>query len=156
HFGWSELTALTDDRFRYIKAPREELYDLQRDPHERDNLAEQRTPAKQALRGALDRLVAGQTLQAPSDIPADARERLQALGYIGATTATPTASGDTLPDPKDKREALEMYRTAIDRANERKWHEGIAILQQLLRQEPEMADVWSQLATFAGRIDRQD
>ncbi len=32
HFGWSELTALTDDRYRYIKAPHDELYDLQRDP----------------------------------------------------------------------------------------------------------------------------
>ena len=32
HFGWSELTALTDGRYRYIKAPREELYDLARDP----------------------------------------------------------------------------------------------------------------------------
>src|SRR4030095_344047 len=39
HFGWSELTALTDDRYRYIKAPREELYDLQRDPHARQHLA---------------------------------------------------------------------------------------------------------------------
>ena len=27
HFGWSELTSLTDERYRYIKAPREELYD---------------------------------------------------------------------------------------------------------------------------------
>ena len=32
HFGWSELLSLTDDRYRYIKAPREELYDLDRDP----------------------------------------------------------------------------------------------------------------------------
>ena len=156
HFGWSELTALTDDRFRYIKAPREELYDLQRDPRERTNLADERSPAKQALRGALDRLVAGQTLQTPSDIPADARERLQALGYVGATTAMATAPGDTLPDPKDKRDVLETYRAAVDRAGERKWREAIALLQQLLREDPGMADVWSQLATFAGRIDRQD
>ena len=39
HFGWSELLSLTDDRYRYIKAPREELYDLERDPGERTNLA---------------------------------------------------------------------------------------------------------------------
>ena len=39
HFGWSELLSLTDDRYRYIKAPREELYDLERDPKERANLA---------------------------------------------------------------------------------------------------------------------
>jgi arylsulfatase A-like enzyme/predicted Zn-dependent protease len=156
HFGWSELTALTDDRFRYIKAPTEELYDLQRDPHERTNLADERPPARQALRGALDRLIAGQTLHVPSDVPADARERLQALGYVGATTTVSTAPGDTLPDPKTKREVLEAYRAAVDRASERQWREAIALLQQILRDDPGMADVWSQLATFAGRIDRQD
>src|SRR6185295_7766833 len=81
HFGWAELTALTDVRYRYIKAPTEELYDLQRDPRERENLAADRAPARQALRGALDRLVAGAAIQAPAGISADARERLQALGY---------------------------------------------------------------------------
>jgi len=34
HFGWSELYSLTDSRYRYIKAPREELYDLQQDARE--------------------------------------------------------------------------------------------------------------------------
>ena len=84
HFGWSELTALTDDRYRYIKAPREELYDLQRDAGERTNIADERPQARQALRGALDRVAAGATIQAPAEISADARERLQALGYVGA------------------------------------------------------------------------
>ena len=156
HFGWSELTALTDGRFRYIKAPHEELYDLERDPHERDNIADDRPPARQALRGALDRLAAGQAIQAPSEVSADARERLQALGYVGAQTDVSTAPGDTLPDPKDKREILETYRAAVDAAGERKWGEAIARLQQILKQDAGMADVWSQLATFAGRVDRQD
>ena len=46
HFGWSELLSLTDDRYRYIKAPREELYDLERDPGERTNIAGERPPAQ--------------------------------------------------------------------------------------------------------------
>ncbi len=156
HFGWSELTALTDGRFRYIKAPREELYDLQRDPRERDNIADQRPPARQALRGALDRLVAGQTLQAPADVPAEARERLQALGYVGAAIDVSGGPGETLPDPKDKREILETYRAAVDAAGERKWRDAVALLQKILKDDPGMADVWSQLATFAGRMDRSD
>ena len=28
HFGWSELLSLTDERYRYVKAPKPELYDL--------------------------------------------------------------------------------------------------------------------------------
>src|SRR5262249_22152373 len=35
HFGWSELMSVTDRRFRFIKAPRPELYDLQDDAGEK-------------------------------------------------------------------------------------------------------------------------
>jgi arylsulfatase A-like enzyme/Tfp pilus assembly protein PilF len=156
HFGWSELTALTEDRYRFIKAPHEELYDLQRDPHERENLAGDRVQARQALRAALDRLAAGTAIHAPAEVSADARERLQALGYVGAQTEVTTAPGETLPDPKDKRQILETYRAAVDLAGERKWPQAIALLQQILREDPGMADVWSQLAGFAGRLDRMD
>jgi arylsulfatase A-like enzyme/Tfp pilus assembly protein PilF len=156
HFGWSELTALTDERYRYIKAPREELYDLTRDPGERTNIAEERPQPRQALRGALDRLAAGATIQAPSAVSADARERLQSLGYVGTQTDVSTQPGSALPDPKDKREVLERYRAAVDFASERKWTPAIVLLQQILRDEPEMADVWSQLAVFAARLDRFD
>jgi arylsulfatase A-like enzyme/Tfp pilus assembly protein PilF len=156
HFGWSELTALTDDRYRYIKAPHEELYDLQRDPHERNNIAGGRPQAGQALRGALDQLTAKSTIQAPASVSADARERLQALGYVGAQTDMSTELGTTLPDPKDKRQILEAYRAAVDLAGAGKWMAAIGRLQQILREEPAMADVWSQLAQFAGRLDRHD
>lgn len=110
-----------------------------------------------ALRGALDRVAGNTTLPKPSPIPDEARERLQALGYVGVQTevAAP-AAGETLADPKDKREILERYRAAVDFAGERRWPQAIALLQQILRDEPEMADVWSQLAVFATRIDRFD
>src|SRR5204862_6412440 len=87
---------------------------------------------------------------------ADARERLQALGYVGAQRDVTAAPSDTLPDPKDKREILERYRAAVDLAAGRQWAQAIGLLQQILREEPQMADVWSQLATFATRIDRLD
>ncbi len=156
HFGWSELTALTDERYRYIRAPREELYDLAHDPDERTNIAEERPRSRQALRGALDRVTAGATIQAPSEVSADARERLQALGYVGAQADISTQPGGALPDPKDKRAILERYREAVDLASERKWPQAIALLQRILHDEPEMADVWSQLAVFATRLDRFD
>ena len=156
HFGWSELTALTDERYRYIRAPRDELYDLRRDPGEHENIAAERGQARQTLRAALDRVTAGATILAPADVPADAREHLQALGYVGSQTDVPTAPGETLPDPKDKRQLLETYRAAIDLAGERKWPQAIALLQQIVREDPGMADVWSQLATFAGWIERLD
>jgi arylsulfatase A-like enzyme/Tfp pilus assembly protein PilF len=158
HFGWSELTALTDERYRYIKAPREELYDLQRDAMERANIADERAQARLAMRGALDRIAAGAAIQTPAAVSADARERLQALGYVGAQTggADTLTAGDALPDPKDKRDILERYRMAVDLSANRQWGQAIGVLQQILKEDPQMADVWAQLAAFAGRIDRYD
>lgn len=154
HFGWSELTALTDGRYRYIKAPREELYDLARDPHERHNLAGDRTAARMALRSALDRLTSGAKIDAPAAVSAEARERLAALGYVGSGASVPTAPGGELPDPKDELDVLERYRSAVDLANAHEWPQAIALLQQILKDDPDMSDVWGQLATFAVRAGR--
>ena len=156
HFGWSELTALTDERYRYIKAPREELYDLRQDRDERANIAAERPQARQAMRGALEKVAAGAKIQTPGEVSAEARERLQALGYVGAQSEVTSEDSETLADPKDKREILERYREAVDFAGQRKWPQAIALLQQILRGDPGMADVWSQLAVFATRIDRYD
>jgi choline-sulfatase len=132
HFGWSELTALTDGRYQYIKAPHDELYDLQRDARERQNLADDRAQARKTLRGALERLTAG----GRSEI------------------AAPLA--ETAPDPKEKSEILNTYRSAVDLASEGQWERAIPLLQSILREDSEMAGVWSLLHTFASRIDRED
>jgi arylsulfatase A-like enzyme/cytochrome c-type biogenesis protein CcmH/NrfG len=132
HFGWSELAALTDDRHRYIKAPREELYDLRRDARERENLAADRAASRRELRGALDRLVSG-----------------------GRAEASPAAA-EALPDPKEKSEILNTYRAAADLAEEGEWASAIPLLQTILREDPQLAGVWSLLNTVAARIDRED
>jgi arylsulfatase A-like enzyme/predicted Zn-dependent protease len=156
HFGWSELTALTESRYRYIRAPRDELYDLQFDPGERENLAADQGQVRQALRAALDHATSGAAIQPPADAPLEARERLRALGYAGGQTDLPPAPGGARPDPKDMRQTLETYRTAIDLAGDRQWPRAIALLQQIVRDDPGTAEVWSQLAAYAGHVERLD
>ena len=58
--------SLTDERYRFIKAPGEELYDLERDPDEKQNIVSERGQAATAMRSALDALVAGRAIDAPS------------------------------------------------------------------------------------------
>ena len=38
HYGWSELTAVRDGRYKFIAAPRRELYDITADPGETKDL----------------------------------------------------------------------------------------------------------------------
>ena len=134
----------------------EELYDLSHDSREQSNIANDRPQARLALRGVLDRVAAEARIQPPAAISAEARERLQALGYVGAHPDASTVPGDTLADPKDKRQILEQYRAAVDLAGQRQWPQAIAILHKILNDDAGMVDVWSQLAVFAMQIDRYD
>ncbi len=156
HFGWSELESLTDERYKFIKAPREELYDLERDPHERTNLVADRAQAANAMRAGIDTLVAGRALDAPASVSAEDRERLAALGYVGSQFSTASSSGDgsSLPDPKDMAPVLKDYRAAIDLLDARKFAEGASGLRRILDDHPEMTDVWLQYAAVLLRLGR--
>ncbi len=154
HFGWSELLSLTDDRYRYIKAPREELYDLERDPDESTNIALERGQAATALRSALDALVAGRDIDAPSAVSDDDRQRLAALGYVGTQSSSAGRSDGRRADPKDKAPILRTYRQAIELIGDGRLDEGTRLLRAILDDDPAMTDVWSQYAAALGRLGR--
>jgi arylsulfatase A-like enzyme/Flp pilus assembly protein TadD len=152
HFGWSELYALSDDRYRLIRAPRDELYDIQQDPKELKSIAGERAQARTAMRAALDAIIANASVDAPSAVSAEDRQKLAALGYVGTQSGTSlTLPGDQLPDPKDKVGVLQKYKRATDLAGERKYTEAIAAYRALLRDDPDMTDAWLLLAEVAGR-----
>ena len=126
-FGWSALESLTDGTLQYIKAPREELYDLKADPRQRDNIAEGQVVVEER-RTALKRLL-GEANEARDDAV-------------------------TLTDPKDKREVVDQYRSARGLVAERKWPQAIDIFQKILHDEPAAARIWGELgdvAMLAGR-----
>ena len=89
HYGWSELTAVRDGRYKFIAAPRRELYDLLNDPGERTNLAPfnpQRVAALERALGGITAATSGSSKpQAPQQVDPDVEERLRALGYVGSS-----------------------------------------------------------------------
>ena len=116
HFGWSDLRSLRDGRWKYIQAPRPELYDLRDDPKEAHDLALEQPKRTEALRLALARRLEAerQSAQAPAAaaaVPPELLEQLGALGYVGAgggaTVGTPGA------DPKDKLEDYKAVNTLM-------------------------------------------
>src|SRR5207244_11182078 len=100
HFGWSDLAAVTEGRYRYVRAPRSELFDLAADPRERTNIAGERSATAAALRTWLERTTAGSPVAEHAAVTDDVRDRLKALGYVGSSAPPLDASG-SLPDPKD-------------------------------------------------------
>jgi arylsulfatase A-like enzyme/tetratricopeptide (TPR) repeat protein len=115
NFGWSELRGLRAAGWKYISAPRPELYDLRDDPGETESLLESEPRRGAELRAALDTIASGDDVQAVASgqqgtDPATL-ERLRSLGYVGG--------GGTVPDlrhvdPKDKIAVYEAFNDAID------------------------------------------
>jgi len=146
HFGWSELYSLTDARYRLIRAPRDELFDQQNDPEEKASVAADRPQVRQAMRAAVDRLIADAAIARPSEVSDEDKQKLAALGYIGGGASESLAlSGDSLPDPKDKVRVLEKYRQATDLAGALKYAEATVLYKDVLAGDPDMTDVWLQL-----------
>jgi arylsulfatase A-like enzyme len=63
---------------------------------------------------------------------------------------------EPVEDAAKKSEIVNSYRRAVALAAESRWREAIPILQAILRQDVEMAEVWRLLGSVAARIDRHD
>ena len=114
HYGWSDLRSVREGRWKYIQAPRPELYDLENDPQERRNLAQVEHSRVEALQASLERILAAEPMAStPGEpgvsLPLDLREKLGALGYVGGPGAAGAA--DPGADPKDK---IDDFRIATD------------------------------------------
>ena len=116
-FGWAPLKSARASGFKYIEAPRPELYNLGSDARETKNIYEPWDAQVQKLRGVVAELRA-KTAHKGSPNPAapDPKtiEELKALGYLGNNPGATTALGpSTLPDPKDKIELHNLLHAAM-------------------------------------------
>ena len=79
-FGWSPLRTIRSGGFKFIEAPRAELYELSKDPGETLNLAAEQGPRVAELRDRVQRYRHRRSTRRPTD--PEALGRLQALGYL--------------------------------------------------------------------------
>jgi arylsulfatase A-like enzyme/tetratricopeptide (TPR) repeat protein len=148
HFGWSDLRCLREGRFKYIEAPRPELYDLQQDPGETRDLARAEPSRAEAMRAALAAYVEAERSAVKSTagagtVPPDLLEKLGALGYLGAGApgqgATPGA------DPKDKIEEFKvvnrLIREGLIKQRAKDFAGSAASFRELLRRRIESFEV---------------
>ena len=153
HYGWSELRSLRSGRFKYIAATRPELYDLERDPREERNLFDERRPLADRMALELERIAAesGGEASGPSAVDPETRERLAALGYIGAFGTTARKPGEALPDPKDKIDIFNLMTSAHESKGEDGTEAAIVRLKKVLSQDPHILDAWVMLGNEYSR-----
>ncbi len=137
-YGWAPLRCVVDARFKYIDAPRPELYDLQKDPGESRNLATDRPDDLLLFAAMLVKLPSGPDGAAP-EIDPETREALRSLGYSGGTT-----QNDGL-DPKDGIELLSELEAATRDLRSGEVELAVRRLEGLVQTNPSNAPVQTRL-----------
>ncbi len=140
HFGWSELRSLRRGRYKYIEAPRPELYDLTADSGEIKNLAAQQTALTNSLRSELGKFLGSvpAAAQAKSTLPDDPAlvERLKSLGYVAVSAGTTTESSAGLADPKERVELYDLISEAMSASQKGAIRQSVEMLERAAKVEP--------------------
>ena len=120
HFGWSELRAVRVGDWKYIQAPRPELYDLRKDPGERENRLKDRPELAAGLARELATLArAGGPVEASSQPVARTRPSISAAWATSAAAGggpTTLGTGEEGADPKDHIAEYTAFVTAFYQA----------------------------------------
>ena len=137
------LIDLRYGHYKYIEAPKPELYDLSKDPGEKQNLYATNKSVALSLRGRLQNL-RSRYRAAPSDqsqpISPEVVAALNSLGYV-ATSRTVSGSSESRPDPKDRVHDFESMNHAILLASSGRLEEADTQLLQLRDKFPEVSDI---------------
>jgi len=149
HFGWSELKGfyLTDrgNLYKYIIAPKEELYNLKNDPNEEINIIENEAGILKKYKGKFRTFIKNRSKNAikPNSgekLSASDMAKFKSLGYIGESLDTSTKKN--LKNPKDMVNIIHRLSKAVSLLEKNKeYDKAIDLLSGILEEEKGIMDV---------------
>jgi choline-sulfatase len=154
-FGWAPLRSIRKEGFKFIEAPKPELYDLRADPGESHNHYEPWDGTVQKLRKSLSELSGKSPARektSPAAVSPSTIDELHALGYLGsadAGSATDVPEPSLLPDPKDKIEEQNLLHIATMASEAGELVKARAALEKVLQLDENSAIALRQL----GRLE---
>jgi choline-sulfatase len=137
NLGWSGLRSLEAGNYRFILAPRPELYDLNIDPGEQRNLVDSNRVMADQLEHGLVALMAsmrpsaGDTRQA---VDPRTEEMLRSLGYLSGSSSPPTDESSSV-DPKDRLGLWRTIELGLALINQGNFSDALVILNRALAQD---------------------
>lgn len=136
-FGMAPLFAIRDGGYKYIRAPRPELYDLRTDPRELHDLHASLPRVAARLDAELTRMTNASTRHAvraaANPMTRETEESLQALGYLAAQSERSSMQGI---DPKDGLPLHNKLESARHLAQQRRWDEAEKLLTEVVAATP--------------------
>lgn len=141
NMGWAELRGIRTGKWKYIRAPRSELYDLENDPGEITNLIQQYPADTEKLEYQLRELTSTGEGKATEEIrlntlSAETEEQLRSLGYVsGGTPRKLELTGQGI-DPKDRLDILKLVEESTSTQKKTPPALRIQLLQRAVRRDP--------------------
>ncbi len=135
-YGWAPLSGWREEGWKYIQAPRPELYDLRADPGESVNLYETESARARRMARQLRDAMPAATAASQSVEDPELLERLRALGYLGAGRRE-VAVPDDAPDPKDRSEERRLLEVAEGHLRAGEFERALRLFEEVLRREPD-------------------
>jgi hypothetical protein len=154
-YGWQPQVMTVAGRFKAILSARVESYDLQSDPAEQHDLGSGVALPPGARKALEDYPVpSAAAARVPDNLDEDAKRRLAALGYVGAT-ATPVVRKDA-PRPVDMAPLFADMETASGLFTAGAYAKAIPLLEKILDRDPHNLDAQLRLATSYSSLGRND
>ena len=139
HFGWGRLECLIDGRWKYIRAPKPELYDRLADLGELHNRIVSHPGIADELRTRMETLRDGMEPQqaGAARISEERLEALRSLGYLGGGTVKAGPALEDRKDPKDMIHVAEAHFQAVEFAAQGNVKEALRLLGDAVKESPE-------------------
>ena len=144
---WAPLRGIVENGHKFIDLPIVEIYDLDVDAAEENNIATERAGLASAMRESLETITSVEETIRPSDVDAETRDRLASLGYIVAPKDGAARTSYTEDDdPKRLIEISNTHDEAGDLFRQGRRDEALTLLRELLEQQPRSSFAYQKLA----------
>ena len=146
--NWAPLQGIRSEKWKYINAPEHELYDLQSDPEEHDNIFDKKPEIAMKLKEELQDMIAKNPtapIQRISDYKMDeeTREKLRSLGYISGRYV----GGETSRlDPKAMIGWDNLFNDAIIASETGYMDRAREMYDEILQNQPDFVRVYEYAA----------
>ena len=161
NMGWAELRGIHTAHWMYIRAPKPELYDLDKDPGELNNVIAAQPKEFRELEAQLKLLsrLGSNNTETVVTQPMDQKtiDQLRSLGYVGGSSDSNVELNGKGADPKDRIRVLKIFEqvTGPDGAK-LSLTRKIAMLQQAIAQDPTNPYLYSTLAEQYRQMGQND
>ncbi|MEO2014991.1 MAG: sulfatase-like hydrolase/transferase [Fuerstiella sp.] len=151
--GWCPLRTWTTDRWKYIQSTKPELYDLQADPDENNNVVDQHPAEVAALSQELTDLESQLILNRGANAVLSEQEQraLASLGYTGGTEVADRERDTPRRDIKETLKYAEQVHQCMHLIDRNEFDKAQQILTEVIEALPDYSKAWGTLGVCFAR-----